>query len=902
MEELNEFTVPVGTRQSFGIELEFLVAYLPHDVPDPNEVEAHALPPLLRINETNYEATTKIKESIRATLRKNGIRVSEPDYDLAAAEPASTDKLPSRLHDKDKWSVTVDSSVQEKFMEKYKWQPIEIQSPALWTTDESFQEIEYVTNILTYNYRLRVNPTCGFHVHVGNGKDFFTGETIRRLGMFLWVADPMLSRLHPPWRRVHSYSSSIRYHSRLACEGISVKDVRKEFESWYANDDPIAVTKFSDTSREEIAFGSREKWEAYAKWRNQVGPFMTIKNDVDREPPEHYPPTEYSSGSEPPYLPSWDEIVALGRRLREQHGQFDAPPEDHTLHRNISWIYWDAFQGDAVIEHVLSLAEEHFGTRNVTELATADQIQLVILAECEILYSRSLDEVSDSMFYVVLLASASYFEAARYGFQYNSATGQFDLASSKFGPILWKPRPNKEERIDSPSIIKKWQHAAELMEPDDDPDDDPDRNSRDRLSLSEYIKAIQTNEGISDLFDKAKASAGPASSVDENELPSPLFFGTPSPPPASAPEADSGAPDANSSSPDPKSSPLDPNPEPLPRAQDQDQDPSTEEESDPSFFNPLTRYLAKEHDYSFSDPSSPFSPFPPYEEPEPEVLLDEEDEENDGQPWPFDADAEIIEKLRPHDVDGITALYQSEIDKYVHIADAQWDRIGWIPSISHAAIYGKAFRDVPAGQAGGLQVHPRTSGAEGLAKLAGCDSAMAAATLLQGPFGRRLNYNFRWYGAEQLKDDREDGPRRSANARTLEFREAGGTLEARWVGVWARIATGIVRFARRAPPLEFLLVLERILDQEERDLAIREKKKNAAEAKAKTRTTNGTYDLKENYEEEGEEEKEEEEEEKEEEEEEEEYRYDICDLLNDLGLFAESSYVWKREQQYGPPR
>ncbi|OTB11645.1 hypothetical protein K445DRAFT_26365 [Daldinia sp. EC12] len=846
MSNPNEFTVPVCTRQSFGIELEFLVAYLPDNVPDPNEAEAHALPPLLRINETNYEATTRILGSIRSTLRAHGIPVAEPIYDLAAAEAALMDESPSRLHNKNKWSVALDGSVQEKFMDRYRWQPIEIQSPALWASEESFREIEYVTNLLTYSYRLRVNPTCGFHVHVGNGTDFFTGETIKRLGMFLWVADPMLSRLHAPWRRVHSYSSSIRYHSRLACEGITVKDVKKDFESWYANDDPIAVTKFSDTTREEVAFGSVAKWEAYAKWRNQVGPFMTIRTDIDKAPPEH-PSTEQSSDLEPPYLPSWEQVEALGRHLREQNGKFNVPPEDHTLHRNIGWIRWDAFQGDAVVEHVYALCQEHFGTTDIAQLATNDQIQLVILAECAFLYGRDINEIDDSMFRVVLLASASYFEAARYGFRYNATTEKYDLASSKVGPILWKPRPKKEERIDSPSILKKWQNIAERMEPDDDQE-----NNGDRLSLSEYNESIRTNEGISDLFDRFKASAGPISPLDENNLPSP---------PATANSI--GLPASPNTS-EPDSSPLDSNPEPLTTEQSTG-GPFTAEQSDSSSINPLTRF-PKEHDYSFPDPSSPYSPFPQYVD---DFAPSEEDQAASAAPW--------IDKIRPHDADEITALYQSEIGKYVGIPDAMWDRIGWIPSILHATpdpagphakdapIFGRAYRNDTSPT---LKVRPVTSSVEGLASLASCDSAMAVATLLQGPFGRRLNYNFRSYSAEQLKDDRQDGAF-SANTRTVEFREAGGSLDAAWVATWAKIATGIVRFARRASPLDFLVVLDKLLEQEERDLAIRE-------AKIK-----GTYDPADH---DGEE------------------RYDICDLLDDMGLFPEALYVWQREQQQGPPR
>ncbi|KAI0135208.1 hypothetical protein F4814DRAFT_400165 [Daldinia grandis] len=719
-------------------------------------------------------------------------------------------------------------------MDKYKWQAIEIQSPALWATDESFKEIEYVTNILTYNYRLRVNPTCGFHVHVGNGTDFFTGEAIRRLGMFFWAADPTLSRLHPPWRRVHSYSASIRYHSRLATEGITIKDVRKEFEWWLSTEDPIAITKFSDTTREEMAFSGAARWEAYAKWRNRVGPFITLRDGIGTIPKKDSS-NQSPSNSDSPLLPSWEEVEAIAHRLRKQEKYTDVPPEDHTLHRNIGWVRWDAFHDPKVIEQIYVLCKDHFGTSNPTELDTAEQIQLVITAQCAFLYGRSIEEVDDAQFYQVLLASAPYYEAARFGWQYDQFAKNFYLASSNFGPILSKPRPKKEERIDSPYIIRKWQNIVELMEPDTDGD---------HPSFSEYNEAIQTNEGISDLFEKFKSRADSPGSQYQNDIPSPPRFDFSS--------ISSTSPVALSSSSkisELQSSPVDPNPEPLPRS------PSSDGSSNDSSPDPLRSFSnISYHNCAYSDVA--YSPFPPYVDYGP-----------DDEPWP--------QKIRPHDVDNITALYQSEVSKYVRLPDAMWDRIGWVPSIvdplpdpagedaKNDPIFSNAFLHHVSATA-----HPITSGIQGIANIAACDSAMAVSTLLEGPFGRRLNYNFKHYSAPALKDDREYWPM-STNSRTIEFREAAGTLDAKWISMWVRITTGIVRFARRASPIDYLVVLDRLMEQEDRDAAIR------------TAKANGTYNIT-------------------------DYnprnRYDVCDLLEDVGLFSEAALVRRREQENGPLR
>ncbi|KAI1659874.1 putative amidoligase enzyme-domain-containing protein [Daldinia decipiens] len=829
MASSNEFTVPVGTCHSFGIELEFLVAYLPNNEPDPNETEAHLLPPLLRVDTSNYKATMEIRESIRATLRANGVPVSEARSSYTASADSTRDESPYRLREKKKWNVALDSSLGERFIDKYKWQAIEIQSPALWATDESFKEIEYVTNVLTYNYRLRVNPTCGFHVHIGNGTDFFTGQEIRRLGMFLWAADPILSRLHPPWRRVHSYSASVRYHSRLATEGITSKDVRKELDSWLSTDDPIAITKFSYTTREEEAFGSVERWEAYAKWRNRVGPFITLRDDIGNASTEDSP-DQSPSDPEPSLLPSWEAVEVIGRHLREQEREKDVPPEDHTLHRNIGWIRWDALQDTKVIEHVHFLCKDRFGTTNPTELDTFDQIQLVVLAQCAFMYGSSIKDIDDEKFYKVLLASAPYLEAARFGWQYDPSANNFFLASSTVGPILSKPRPKKEERIDSPYIIRKWQNIVELMEPDKDDD---------RPSFSEYNEAIQTNEGISSLFEKFRSRADSPYSQYQRDMPSPPHFDfSPTPSPTTT-IALSSSPDT----PEPKSSPLDPNPEPLPKI------PSSNESSNDSSPKPLKRVS-----------NTQFSPSPP------SVDVESEDED---ESWP--------PKMRPHDVNKITALYQCEVAKYVTVPDAMWDRIGWVPSILNPVpdpagedakndpIFSNAFRYE---NSAAIKAHPITSGIQGIANLAACDSAVAVATLLEGPFCRRLNYNFKHYSAPALTDDREEGFM-SANSRTIEFREAAGTLDAKWISTWARVTTGLVRFARRASPVDFLAVLDRLIEQEERDIAIK-----AAKA-------NRTYDPADYREED---------------------RYDVCDLLEDVGLFADAALIRRREQERGPPR
>ena len=66
----------------------------------------------------------------------------------------------------------------------------------------------------------------------------------------------------------------------------------------------------------------------------------------------------------------------------------------------------------------------------------------------------------------------------------------------------------------------------------------------------------------------------------------------------------------------------------------------------------------------------------------------------------------------------------------------------------------------------------------------------------------RPNYNFGDYGCVNMIDSTREAKR------TVEWREAEGSLEAQWVIMWCRIVVGLTRFAVYAPVVEFLGVLK----------------------------------------------------------------------------------------------
>ncbi|KAI1089813.1 hypothetical protein F5B19DRAFT_465612 [Rostrohypoxylon terebratum] len=93
---------------------------------------------------------------------------------------------------------------------------MEIVSPVERASAEAFGLIRRVLDIIKSKYRITVNQSCGFHVHVGDGLKLMPLDHVRRVSGLLWAADPLLACIHPPYRRSNYYCQSIRERSSLA--------------------------------------------------------------------------------------------------------------------------------------------------------------------------------------------------------------------------------------------------------------------------------------------------------------------------------------------------------------------------------------------------------------------------------------------------------------------------------------------------------------------------------------------------------------------------------------------------------------------------------------------------------------------------------------------------------------
>ncbi|KAF5622041.1 uncharacterized protein FTJAE_11090 [Fusarium tjaetaba] len=182
-------------RVSFSFELEFLVAV------NPREAEADDSIPGLAPATGHQDGVTAVLELLR-------------DHEFCAMTVQENSVAHTSERKEHPWIVTTDGSVAEPGTEwnneAYTWDAVEIASPPMYACDEAYQLVSVVVRLLTNNLRVRVNTTCGFHVHVGNGPHQMDMHGSRNYAALQWASDPVLSTLHSPARSFAHYSKSIR--------------------------------------------------------------------------------------------------------------------------------------------------------------------------------------------------------------------------------------------------------------------------------------------------------------------------------------------------------------------------------------------------------------------------------------------------------------------------------------------------------------------------------------------------------------------------------------------------------------------------------------------------------------------------------------------------------------------
>ena len=169
----------MASRLTFGVEFEFWFATLDLSSPDPNPDDKRPV--------------TRLAQPLD--------RRSGPEIIAKALSDAGLPSRPEFLHEESEktdtmWLVGVESSLLLP-NRLYDWYPVEVKTPPYYYCPESLEAVKYGLHILTKNFRLHINESCGLHVHIGNGLSGFDLKTLRTLMAFLWTFEPVLCQIHP---------------------------------------------------------------------------------------------------------------------------------------------------------------------------------------------------------------------------------------------------------------------------------------------------------------------------------------------------------------------------------------------------------------------------------------------------------------------------------------------------------------------------------------------------------------------------------------------------------------------------------------------------------------------------------------------------------------------------------
>ncbi|KAI1096064.1 hypothetical protein F5B19DRAFT_217282 [Rostrohypoxylon terebratum] len=788
----------------------------------------------------------------------------------------------------------------------------------MWSRDDSFERIQRVVNLLTTSFRFRVNPTCNFSVGVGNGMKLFTAATIKKIGAFLWAGDPLFSRIHAPWRRVHDKSQCISLDGNLA-HGVTAKQASKKCEGEQLEGvDTEPVTGVSETSLGEKEYGSKERLEEFAQWRCEVGPYLTLDEDVN-DVDSHHSASDYNndedgssdsgenndsnsecssddddewwladgSNESEPRLPFPRDVWADGERALEKDRRIHVPADLNTLHRNIGWVFWDKDRDQRVLEWIYEFCMDYYGDFEVHELTSEEQLTLVLQAHCNVMFGHSDFQSDPDQEYEVIVASERYLADVRSSWEWNEEEEKWDLAWRCIGNFARHPAAHREIKIDAPAIVQKFENLAKLTELDNE---DSDVGIQ-YVSPEEYNKARRTNRGIEELFDDLKDYAQPLNPNFRTYLADPktehAFYSsedslTTAPSGPFSPSAETGDEDTEIPFP----------PEGLDLAETGDEDTEI-------LFPPERLDLVEIRN---KDIEIPFLPerfdlvetgdkdieilFPPegLDQANWAMMLEEtkmvgkigEENMNDSEDfstdpssssvYSYDLSSECLEstdsindrqrkdimkyingvetpepqvQLRPHNSGDFDAVYEECINKYAHIAEEEWERMGHPPPSSNS----------DCGQS--ITTEQDVNGTP--------TYSTAAATGLLRRDGLQVNYDFTPYSPESPEEPT------TPTDRPINFRGMGRSLDADWIAMWARICVGVVRWTHNASTDEYLRTIDRVMEHECRELMRVDRGEPEPVG-------------------------------------EEDHQYDACNLLEDLGLYSEAGWVWRREQERGHPR
>lgn len=263
-------------KSSFGVELEFFVAVRlgteEYSTQEGYEIGRPGQPVIIPESQCTYDGVDiYCYKKIQSTIEQHLGIVNPATRVLPPGQPATGDY--ESLEGYSNWTAKPDYSLMlpdnHGILSKFRgfhWVCVEVTSPALWATPDSFEEVKRVCEILRTNFITLITDSCGLHIHWGRGSDWVPVTHLRKAAALLLACDPLLAQLHPESRKDNYHCLSNRYFSEVAqstltAEQVNVSVDEKSLESLAFDQCGDRGTEYAGSSRvfpRCIAAGSLE--------------------------------------------------------------------------------------------------------------------------------------------------------------------------------------------------------------------------------------------------------------------------------------------------------------------------------------------------------------------------------------------------------------------------------------------------------------------------------------------------------------------------------------------------------------------------------------------------------------------------------------------------------------------
>lgn len=220
---------------TFGVEIECIVSFDPKIYKDGLSQADGILWEKEKQPATKYSRDSGLRTLLRHHITKVLSKEGFPAY---AVTSTGGDQ---------KWTVTNDTSIitndhpgEKGFLEC----DVEIKSPAMRLRPKALRWVDDVLCLLTSQFNMYVNASCGLHVHIGNQRAGFPLQTLKTLSMLTAMFEHQLNSFHPSDRlsSLHAKGPSKAFKGQNPWDTVQAIQncaTRKQLLLLYANEEGL---------------------------------------------------------------------------------------------------------------------------------------------------------------------------------------------------------------------------------------------------------------------------------------------------------------------------------------------------------------------------------------------------------------------------------------------------------------------------------------------------------------------------------------------------------------------------------------------------------------------------------------------------------------------------------------